>query len=305
MVVLMMATPVQHTRPPRGSGAMQKDGPVANASNDISFRFLQDIASDLAAGDISFPTFSAATVEVRAALDDPDASAEKLARIVAREPLLSAKLVRLANSAALNSTGKPIGDVKTAVIRVGHAAVRAVAVAVAYDQLRADKALRPQSTRAEAAWRHSLQVAALSYVIAGKLTRISADEALFAGLVHDIGYFYLLARASRYPELEGHPEDLDAMLREWHPGIGQAVLHSFGLSDAVMESVGEHETAAPRIPPRTMADVVRLANLVTPDTNPVRDVTGEADQSTLDYPELFQVIAQSREQINSLVSALH
>ena len=60
---------------------------------DPSFRILQDIAKDLAKGDISFPTFSAATVEVRKALEDPNVNADKLARVVSREPLLSAKLI--------------------------------------------------------------------------------------------------------------------------------------------------------------------------------------------------------------------
>src|SRR5437588_8804763 len=112
---------------------------MVNEKSDPTFRFLQDIAKDLAKGDVNFPTFSAATVEVRATLDDPNVNAERLARVISREPLLSAKLVRLANSTALNPSGRPIADVRTAVIRVGHSNVRSVAVAVAYDQLKADR----------------------------------------------------------------------------------------------------------------------------------------------------------------------
>lgn len=270
---------------------------------DPSFHFLQDIATDLASGDVNFPTFSAATVEVRAALDDANVNAEKLARVISREPLVSAKLVRLANSAALNPSGRQIADVRTAVIRVGHANVRSVAVAVAYDQLRADRELQKQRGRAEAAWRHSVQVASLSYVIASKLTRLPPDEALFAGLVHDIGYFYLLWRASRYPELESNPAAIDAILRDWHASIGQAVLHSFGLPPAVMEAVGEHEHGSHRMPPRSMRDIVHLANMVSSETNPAR--APDASPPTLQEPELIALLEQSREKLGSLVSALH
>lgn len=272
-------------------------------TNDPTFRFLQDIAQDLAQGDVNFPTFSAATVEVRAALDDPNANAEKLARVISREPLLSAKLVRLANSAALNPSGRPIADVRTAVIRVGHSNVRSVAVAVAYDQLKADRDLQKHRPRAEAAWRHSVQVAALSYIIASKLSRLAPDEAMFAGLVHDIGFFYLLSRTHNYPELENNPEALDEILRGWHASIGQAVLHSFGLTPAVMEAVGEHESGPYKMPPRTMRDVVRIANMVAADTNPANDPAVPPEK--LEEPELAAILAQSRDQLSSLVSVLH
>ncbi|MDQ6619431.1 MAG: HDOD domain-containing protein [Pseudomonadota bacterium] len=275
----------------------------APANVDPSFRFLQDIAKDLASGDVNFPTFSAATVEVRAALDDQNVNAERLARVISREPLVSAKLVRLANSTALNPAGRPIADVRTAVIRVGHSSVRSVAVAVAFDQLRADRDLQTHRDKAEAAWKHSVQVASLSYVIASKLTRLAPDEAMFAGLVHDIGYFYLLSRTGRYPELESDPHALDEILRGWHPSIGQSVLHSFGLTPAVMEAVGEHEAGPYKMPPRTMRDVVRIANLLADDTNPARDPA--APLAELNEPELAAIIAQSRDQLGSLISALH
>lgn len=275
---------------------------AVDAPTDVSFRFLQEIADDLARRDVSFPTFAEATAAVRAALADPQVSAERVASVVSREPLLSVKLVRLANSSALNPTGKAVSDVRTAVIRVGLANVRSVAVAVAYEQLRADRALRQHGARAEAAWRHSVHVAALSRVIAGRMTRFSPDEALFAGLVHDIGYFYLLSRTPRYPELAGHPEALDAILREWHPSIGQAVLHSYKLPDAVIEAVGEHESAPQRIPPRTMADVVRLAVLVAAPGNPTRDPALPAP--ALRDAQLDAALEAASEELNSLVSAL-
>lgn len=268
---------------------------------DPSFRFLQDIAQDLAGGDVAFPTFAAATVQVRAALDEPNVDAERLARVIAREPLVAARVVRLANSAALNPSGKPIGDVRNAVIRIGHASVRTIAVAVAYDQLRADRHLAQFRPRMEVAWRHSVQVAALSFVIAAKLTRVPAEEALFAGIVHDIGYFYLLSRAPQYPEIGSDAAALDVILREWHASIGQAVLHSYGLPEAVMDAVGEHEAATPRMQPRTAADVVRLANLIAEDTNPVR--AAGAAPVPLDA-HLVELLAQSRDQLGSLVSAL-
>ncbi|MBK6603601.1 MAG: HDOD domain-containing protein [Betaproteobacteria bacterium] len=276
-----------------------------NQAQQAAFRILTDIAAELSKGDVTFPTFANATLKVRNALDDPSMDAERLARVVSSEPLLSTKLVHIANSAAVNPGGKQVGDVRTAVTRVGFETVRTVAVAVAMTQLRAADDLRRHAQRAAAAWHHSVHVAAMSFVIAEKMTRLRPEEALFAGLIHDIGYFYLLSKSGDYPELESVPAALDDVLRDWHPPIGQAVLHAFKLSDATLMAVVEHENGHYNSPPRTISDVVTLANMVTARTNPIYLNTGTAIPDPPNEPELLEVLAQAKGEIESLVAALH
>ncbi len=272
-------------------------------NQQVAFRFLQDIASDLSRSEVTFPTFANATLKIRHALQDPAIDAERVARVIASEPLLSAKLVQISNSAAVNPGGKPVSDVRTAVTRVGFETVRSVAVAVAVDQLRSADEMKKYAKRAEIAWSHSLQVAALSFVIAQKTTRLNPEEALFAGLVHDIGYFYLLSQASKYPELDSDPAALDGILADWHASIGQTVLHSFGLTEATLAAVSEHENGQYRMPARTIGDVVTLANLVAAQTNPIHIASGTSP-GKLNEPELFRTLAEASAEIRSLVTAL-
>ncbi len=150
-----------------------------------------------------------------------------------------------------------------------------------------------------------LYVAAMSFVIAEKMTRQRPEEALFAGLIHDIGYFYLLSKSGNYPELESVPAALDDVLRDWHPPIGQAVLHAFKLSDATLMAVVEHENGHYNSPPRTISDVVTLANMVTARTNPIYLNTGAAIPDVPNVPELPEVLAGAKGEIESLVAALH
>lgn len=268
-----------------------------------AFRFLQSIAANLARGKISFPTFSRATIKVRAALEQPDIDADRLAHVVSTEPLLAARLVQMANSAALNPGGRPVGDVRNAILRVGMASVRSVAVAVAIEQLRAEARTPAFQTFAEAAWRHSVEVAAVAQVLAKRLSRINPDEALFAGLVHDIGHFYLLSQAQHYPELEQNPGQLAHVLAEWHPSIGRAVLHEFHLSDGVLEAVAEHENGHYRMPLRFLPDVVALANLVCAATNPVAAYRA-AGADTRFEPDVASVLADAKAEIDALASSL-
>ena len=274
-----------------------------NDAHTPAFRFLQDIAANLSREKLVFPTFSQATIKVRTALEDPDIDAERLGKIVSTEPLLAARLVQMANSAALNPGGKPVGDVRSAILRVGLSSVRSVAVAVALEQLRdgaQSPAMRPF---AEAAWRHSLQVAAIAYVLAKRLSRINPDEALFAGLVHDIGHFYLLSRASAYPEMQQNPEELAEILGQWHASIGQAVLHDLHVSDALIEAVGEHENRHYRSPLRSLSDIVSLANIAASKTNPVPSLRVDP-VSVIKEPDIVDALNDARGEIVALATTL-
>lgn len=274
-----------------------------NPADAPAFRFLNAIATDLARGEITFPTFNQATLKIRQTLDVPDVDAERVANVVATEPLLAARLVRMANAAAMNPSGKPVADVRSAIVRLGFSVVRSVAVAVAFEQLR-ERVVAPEHGRlAAAAWHHSLHVAATAYVLAKRMTRLNPDEALFAGLVHDIGHFYLLSQASKYPELERAPAELDALLADWHPSIGQSVLHDFRLAEGILEAVAEHEHATYRLPLRTLHDLVTLANLCCADTNPCARYR-VVPPGTLGEPEVIATLASARDETAALVAAL-
>jgi putative nucleotidyltransferase with HDIG domain len=271
-----------------------------------AYRFLQRLASDLSSRKISFPTFTGATIRVRSALADPGIDAERLARAISAEPLLPARLIQIANSVALNpGGGKPVADVRNAVLRVGHDIVRSTAVALAMEQLRDAKDVQMFHEQAEWIWRHSLEVAAVAYVLARKHSRLNPDEALFAGLVHDIGRFYLLSRAAADPDLRDHPDELDVLIQEWHPSIGQSVLHEFGLSDATLKAVSEHEHHLPAHPPRQLVDVVAVANRVALQTNPPRyPAHAERDPAPVDQPEIVHSLNESADEIRALLTAL-
>src|SRR4051794_21541691 len=196
---------------------------VAPNPKQRAFAFLKLLAEDLSKGQITFPTFVDATMKIRGALNDPEINTGKLSRLISSEPLLSAKLLRAANSVALNPGSKPVADIKSAVLRVGQETVKSLAVSIAIEQLQSSQELEPARKLSEEVWRHSLMVAAMAYVIAHKLTKLSPDEALFAGLVHDIGKFYLISRAAKHPEMFDDPVEFDAILMDWHASMGVAV----------------------------------------------------------------------------------
>lgn len=287
-----------------GEAARGAPDPAAEAAGR-AFRFLQELASDLSKDSISFPTFIDATVKIRDTLSNPDADVARVAQVVSGEPLLAARLVHLANSIAFNPGGRKIADVRSAVTRVGFNTVRTTAAAIALEQVRASKELAPFAAEAERVWRHSLDAAAIAYVLARSLTPLRPDEALFAGLVHDIGRFYLLSRASKYPELIEHRDELETIIHEWHPSIGQAILQQLDLPEALTVAVAEHELGNYRFPPRNMTHLVTLANLAA-HCREGRGTTASADGAA-ELPEdspVFPVLAEAASEVQSLIDAL-
>jgi len=210
-------------------------------SNDFSFCILQDIARDLSGDVVSFPTFLDITFQVRTALKNPNLTIEQLGRLLSAEPLMSSKIIRLANSVAMNSSGRTIVDVSSAIARVGMDAVRTVSFAVAMEQLLNSKKMAPFQALSRRLWEHTVYVAALSRVLARRVGRVNPDEAMFAGLVHDIGVFYLLSRVTNFPELVTDPLALQQLLVQWHDSIGHALLAAMGLPEEVLRVVQEHE----------------------------------------------------------------
>ena len=279
-------------------------------TNPLIFKILEDIAKDLSGDQISFPTFLDITFQVRTALKDENLSVEKLAKLVGAEPLMSAKIIRMANSVALNPSGREVADVKSAIVRVGMEAVRTVSFAVAMEQLLKSKQMQPFSGISERLWEHTAHVAALCRVLARKLAKINGDEAMFAGLVHDIGVFYLMSRASGFPELTSDKPALYDLLVGWHDNIGHALLSALGLPESVLIAVQEHETDREIKEIKTLPDVLYVANKIANRAASWRDPEFDAgvDTSMLDSmfdPELLaEIIEESEEEVHSLKSAL-
>lgn len=276
----------------------------------ISFRILEDIARDLSGDAVCFPTFLDITFQVRTALKKPNLTIEQLGTLVSAEPLMSTKIIRLANSVAMNPSGRPVVDVNRAIARVGMEAVRSVSFAVAMEQLLSSKKMAPFEALSRRLWEHTIHVAALSRVLARRLTKNSPDEAMFTGLVHDIGVFYLLSRAASFPELIADPAELNQLLVQWHAEIGHALLAAMELPEELLTAVQEHElertVATLTTPVETLFIANKLANLQHSWRDPeFSDPVDTAVVAQLfDAQELQTLLAESDEDVGSLKAAL-
>lgn len=226
------------------------------------FKMLEDIARELA-GEVVFPTYFDAVMRLRKVLNDPDKSLAEIANAVMLEPLISAKLLHLANSVAYNPSGREIIDLKTAISRLGVQVVKNTAMAIVLAQLLRAKNMAEFSDLTEKLWQHTIHTAAAARTIAKAKTNLNPEEALFAGLIHDLGAFYMLYRATQYDDLRARPDSLKYLMINWHESIGVSLLNALGIPQEIVDSTIDHDHPRPiPVTIRNLGDLVYVANMI-------------------------------------------
>jgi HD-like signal output (HDOD) protein len=220
--------------------------PASGAQSSLQERaaalaFLQKLAAEVTEGSIDLPCFPDVVVRISTALADPHTTADQVVTIVGAEPRLAARILQTANSAAFNTTGKPLTELRSAITRLGHQMVHGTAMSYAVQQMKNEESLRSIVQPLTELWNKSITVASISRIVA-KRTKLSADEAFLAGLLHGIGTLYIMARAATQTTtgLGADHAWLD-LLVGWQASIGKAVLESWGFAEEMCDAVGEQE----------------------------------------------------------------
>jgi len=269
-------------------------------------KLLERIAADLSRGDVVFPTCFDITLKVRDMLRDPEIDLGKVSRILQAEPVISAKLMRMANSAALASSGSQVRDVSAAIMRLGLDAVKSAAFGMAIEQLSKSKHMSAYVDISSNIWQHSILVAALARRLAQHFKYRKLDDAFFAGLVHDIGAFYLLYYACEDAELSHDREAMLELMIGWHDGIGHALLDALGQSsDELLTAVQDHESRDPIDNVRELPSLLRLANRLANSQVAWHDIDDQdaIPETLLPQEEIETLLEQGRADVAELRAA--
>jgi HD-like signal output (HDOD) protein len=204
---------------------------------------------DLLARGENLPTLPTVVFQLHKILDDEHAGAQDVAQIIERDPALTSRLLRTANSAAFAGPGGRIGSVLAAVSRLGINQVRGICIVLAVV-----KAFQSRSKGLDhrAFWVHSAAVGMIArrlWELLGRDPEIAADDMYVAGLLHDAGILVLeqhfpkefaevmQTRAAEHGRLwqaeEGH-------LGMDHGAVGGLLLGRWSLPQFIVEAVTNH-----------------------------------------------------------------
>jgi HD-like signal output (HDOD) protein len=213
------------------------DAQARQRAEEAGFAFVRELSASVAKGPVELPGFPEVALRLQELLADDSVNSDAVVRLVGAEPMLAARVVSIANSAALNPAGAQVADLRTAVARLGFDVLRAAAVSFAVAQLARRQEFRHVESQMNLLWLDSVAMASTCSVIARYCGRVSTDKALFAGLVAGVGRIYILTRASQHPELLRDPGTYQAIQEQWHVSIARVLLESWHVAEEVVEAV--------------------------------------------------------------------
>jgi putative nucleotidyltransferase with HDIG domain len=135
----------------------------------------------------SLPVLSPVVARIAQIVDNPSSSADDVTAALKLDPVVSGKVLKLANSAFVGIP-QTISSVKNAVVLLGQNRIRALVMALATHTVCGDGGSLPFSLYRF--WRHSITTAMIAESIARHLKRYAAvdpEDAFSAGMLHDIG----------------------------------------------------------------------------------------------------------------------
>jgi HD-like signal output (HDOD) protein len=226
--------------------------------------FLQTLATEVSQGTIDLPCFPDVVIKVSNALADPDTPTDRVVTIVGAEPRLAARILQTANSAAFNSSGKNLTDLRAAITRLGQQMVQGTAMSYAMQQVKAEATLRSIARPLAELWNRSIAVAAISQLLAQRC-KVRPDEAFVTGLLHGIGKLYIMVRAASRVRDMGDQRPLLELIVGWHASIGKAVLESWRIADPVCEAIGDQGDVDRRWKHEATLTDVLIASIVLAD----------------------------------------
>lgn len=210
---------------------LQDDGVVG----EVYMQFYQALKND----QYELPSLPDLAVRIGKAIDDPDTVNEDIARLIQMDPSLATRVMSVVNSAAFGGID-PVRTLQHAVARLGRQQVRNLVFSCIIKGLfRTDSTLLKK--RMQALWAHSARVAAISFVLARVTPGLDPNQAMLAGLVHDIGAIPILQMAREHPKVSSEPTVLDPLIDSLKAEIGALTLAAWHFDHQLVNLASQAE----------------------------------------------------------------
>ncbi len=267
---------------------------------------------DLLAGDLELPSLPDVAQRIQQAFADNLVTAETVGVIIQSDPVITAKMIMVANS-ALYGGRAPIESLQQAVVRLGLENTRKLVMTYVVKDLFDSKTSQMKS-HMHAVWKHSQHVASLCRLLAGSLDGFDVEQAQLAGLVHDIGEVAILQYAQQHEELRDNPEKLLEAVKSMRPQITGMLLDEwkFGPEFVTVGQECEDWFRNPADQP-DLCDLVLIAQyhamIGTPRQRSLPPIAAlpafaKLGMGNLDIAQVIEFMKKSRDKIKSIEAHL-
>lgn len=198
-------------------------------------KFYEQLQHAVETDQLMLPSLPKIALSIRDAVESDDSTAEQIAGLLSQDASFSARLVKVANS-PLYRLGKPVDNIQTAVTRLGLGMVRDLVISLAMKQIfqATSDALDQHFHKI---WNTAVDVSAICNMMATTVSGINPQQALLAGLVHNIGALPIIVMAENDDDLFNDAAALNDLINQLQGDIGELILQKWGFSDGLIEVV--------------------------------------------------------------------
>lgn len=252
----------------------------------------------LSSANHELPSMPDLAMKIGAAIDKSTTSSADIARLIQLDPALSSRILSVVNSAAFGGV-KRVTSIQQATTRLGRTNVRSLVFSSLLKGI--FKTNSPTLKRhMRSLWKNSAHVAALSFVLGRVTPGIDPEQALLAGLIHDIGSIAVIGGVSKYPAIAERDEVFRHVLDSLRATTGLKTVNHWGLhrefGDVVTDSGNWSRTGSAVA---ELTDVVLLAKLHAAIGKPA-----QADMPRIDAVPAFGKLAEGHLTPQSSLAAL-
>lgn len=214
----------------------------------------------VATDQLILPTLPEVAIKIREAVEKDEHSAQEIAEILSQDASISARLLQLANSPLYRSRTE-IDNLQMAITRLGTRIVRDLVITLAMRQIYQ----APSDTldkQFHELWETSVEVAAICRMLAVNQSAIEPEQALLAGLLHNVGALPLLQFAENDDELSDNADALKAVTEELQGRTGRLILEFWNFPAHLIDVVSQcHNLNRHSEEPCSYIDIVQVAIL--------------------------------------------
>ncbi len=223
-------------------------------------RVLYELILELQQGNFVLPSMPSIATRIREVVADENSSAVDIANVILADPAIAAKIIKAANS-ALYQRRKKAEDLKTAVVSLGTKVTVQLVTAFTLKELFTSKNTMLTKHMCKL-WEHSIEIAAISFVLAKLTPGFNAEHALLAGLIHDIGVVAILNKAVEHTLIMDSEEHLDKVIKKMHAQVGSSILSRWDFSEDFIEVAEETENWMRDSSDKAdLVDIINMAHL--------------------------------------------
>lgn len=213
--------------------------------------------------------------------ESDEAGMSELAKLIANDAGMTAKVLGVANSAAYHRGGNKVGLVQALNV-LGSELIKTLVISESVYQT-FNGFPHASGLDLRGFWKHSLTVAVLAREIAKAMNYAQPEEAYLAGLLHDVGQLALLAAAPNdYVHMFMLPDKADLCVLEQnalhisHAEAGAWLIERWNLDSFMADSIlYHHEDTARLETAHPLIRIVRLAHVIG-DADAEKQLAAEA-----------------------------